>query len=55
MHEINYLHRDIKPPNLAIGRPPKYRELYLLDFGLCRQYRAGVCVDRAREPAFEAR
>ncbi|EJW86649.1 serine/threonine protein kinase [Wuchereria bancrofti] len=32
-----YLHRDIKPGNFAIGRK-NLRQIYLLDFGMCRKY-----------------
>ncbi|KRY75103.1 Tau-tubulin kinase 1 [Trichinella pseudospiralis] len=38
LHRIGFLHRDIKPHNFACGRAPDYRNLYLLDFGLCRNY-----------------
>lgn len=34
---LRYLHRDIKPGNFAIGRK-KLRQIYLLDFGMCRKY-----------------
>ncbi|CAG9534302.1 unnamed protein product [Cercopithifilaria johnstoni] len=37
LHNIGYLHRDIKPGNFAIGRK-NLRQIYLLDFGLCRKY-----------------
>lgn len=39
VHDAGFLHRDIKPSNFAMGRLPNYtRTLYLLDFGLARQY-----------------
>lgn len=38
LHRIGFLHRDIKPANFAMGRGPQQRNVYLLDFGLCRQY-----------------
>ncbi|VDP06219.1 unnamed protein product [Soboliphyme baturini] len=34
----SYIHRDVKPHNFAIGRAPNYRDIYLLDFGMCRKY-----------------
>ncbi|EFO26813.1 CK1/WORM6 protein kinase [Loa loa] len=37
LHNIGYLHRDIKPGNFAIGRK-NVRQIYLLDFGMCRKY-----------------
>ncbi|CAD5206011.1 unnamed protein product [Bursaphelenchus okinawaensis] len=39
LHDAGYIHRDIKPANLAIGRHfPMSRFIYMLDFGLSRQY-----------------
>lgn len=39
VHDSGFLHRDIKPSNFAMGRlPSQARQLYLLDFGLARQY-----------------
>jgi len=39
LHEVGYIHRDIKPGNLAVGREgPEARMLHLLDFGLAREY-----------------
>uniref|UniRef100_A0A915I3G7 Protein kinase domain-containing protein n=1 Tax=Romanomermis culicivorax TaxID=13658 RepID=A0A915I3G7_ROMCU len=34
-----FIHRDYKPANLAVGRPPDgLRSIFLLDWGLCRRY-----------------
>ncbi|KRZ78158.1 Tau-tubulin kinase 1 [Trichinella papuae] len=38
LHRIGFLHRDIKPQNFACGRAPDYRNMYMLDFGMCRNY-----------------
>ncbi|KAI6175047.1 Tau-tubulin kinase 1 [Aphelenchoides bicaudatus] len=40
LHEIGFLHRDLKPSNFASGREDmkETRVIYLLDFGMCRQY-----------------
>ncbi|VDM26051.1 unnamed protein product [Hydatigera taeniaeformis] len=40
VHDSGFLHRDIKPSNFAMGRGTgsASRTLYLLDFGLARQY-----------------
>ncbi|KAA3672173.1 tau tubulin kinase [Paragonimus westermani] len=39
IHEAGFLHRDIKPSNFAVGRlPTNSRVIYMLDFGLARQY-----------------
>ncbi|GMT26112.1 hypothetical protein PFISCL1PPCAC_17409, partial [Pristionchus fissidentatus] len=37
-HIVGYIHRDIKPHNFAIGRPPKDSKIYMLDFGIARRY-----------------
>ncbi|XP_052131767.1 tau-tubulin kinase homolog Asator, partial [Frankliniella occidentalis] len=39
IHQVGFLHRDIKPSNFSIGRfPHNSRRVYMLDFGLARQY-----------------
>ena len=39
IHSIGFLHRDIKPSNFAMGRTQStMRSVYMLDFGLARQY-----------------
>uniref|UniRef100_A0A0N4ZVU4 Protein kinase domain-containing protein n=1 Tax=Parastrongyloides trichosuri TaxID=131310 RepID=A0A0N4ZVU4_PARTI len=39
IHSIGFLHRDIKPSNFAMGRTGgNVKTVYMLDFGLARQY-----------------
>ena len=39
IHNKHYIHRDIKPDNFAIGYSDQSK-LYLIDFGLAKQYRS---------------
>ncbi|XP_033224062.1 tau-tubulin kinase homolog Asator isoform X3 [Belonocnema kinseyi] len=43
IHQVGFLHRDIKPSNFSIGRQPyNSRLVYMLDFGLARQFTTGT-------------
>ncbi|KAF8219575.1 putative casein kinase I [Tricholoma matsutake] len=39
MHARNFLHRDLKPNNIAVGVGQKASVVYLIDFGLSKQFR----------------
>uniref|UniRef100_A0A1I7XNL8 non-specific serine/threonine protein kinase n=1 Tax=Heterorhabditis bacteriophora TaxID=37862 RepID=A0A1I7XNL8_HETBA len=39
VHELGYIHRDIKPSNMCVGLGEHRRIIYVVDFGMARQYR----------------
>ncbi|XP_006824479.1 uncharacterized protein LOC102806847 [Saccoglossus kowalevskii] len=52
IHDVGFLHRDIKPSNFAMGRlPTTNRKVYMLDFGLARQYTNSMGLVRAPRAA----
>ena len=38
-HERGYIHRDLKPDNMLIGRSHHQNQVFLIDFGLAKKYR----------------
>ena len=41
LHKNGYIHRDMKPENFALGLNDMANVLYLLDFGLSKEYLEG--------------
>jgi len=39
LHNIDYIHRDIKPDNFVIKKNGKKLSLYLIDYGLCKHHK----------------
>lgn len=42
VHNSFYIHRDLKPNNFVIGRGSRINTVYLIDFGLAKQYKNEV-------------
>ena len=38
IHKVGYIHWDIKPENIMLGRYSRYRDVYLIDFSLSEKY-----------------
>uniref|UniRef100_A0A1I7Y148 Protein kinase domain-containing protein n=1 Tax=Steinernema glaseri TaxID=37863 RepID=A0A1I7Y148_9BILA len=39
IHQIGFVHRDVKPAAFAFGREPNAKKIFLTNFGLARRYR----------------
>ena len=54
VHACGYLHKDVKPDNIAVAYDPADPTVYLIDFGLsCRYQRGGSHVMYTEEHKFE--
>ncbi|KAK8789887.1 hypothetical protein WA158_006667 [Blastocystis sp. Blastoise] len=51
LHDTGYIHRDIKPSNFVFGTGMLKNKIYIIDFGLCRQWKKDDLIYEARPKA----
>ena len=54
LHNINFIHRDIKPDNFCVGINANKDTIYMIDFGLSKRYsdpRTGLHIKYANSSA----
>lgn len=39
LHNLGYVHRDLKPENIAIGQARSKKSIFLIDFGLSKEFK----------------
>jgi len=39
MHNLNFIHRDMKPDNFLVGKGKKQDMVFMIDFGLAKRFR----------------
>lgn len=39
LHDNGFIHRDIKPENFLLGLGDKSKQIHLIDFGFCKQFK----------------